>query len=217
MDDEGRASLERELAVLKEKYLLCAECPPERNCCTAKGSYEIHFTEGQLLVIHAAAGSGKTLDDLVADGHAAHDERSGYYTLRDRGCPALADGGLCKLHGRKESLDMKPCLSFPLYAQRRYVRRRGEFRPTYLVLADFRCHSVEQQWPHLCEDLADLAERYRLPVMVKYAEDGHCWEVSLGEFNALYRTEKAVPGQRLGASWDGLREDQPEKAQGGSA
>ncbi len=214
MDDEGRASLDGELAVLKERYLLCGECPPERNCCTAKGSYEIHFTEGQLEVILAAAGSGTTLDGLVEGGHAAYDEQSGYYTLRDAACPAVTCEGLCRLHGRKESIDMKACLSFPLYAQRRTVRRRGEFRPTYLVLADFRCHSVERQWPHLSEDLADLSERYRIPVMVKYAEDGHCWETSLGEFNALY-AENRVPQQRLGAGWDGLREDQHENVQNG--
>lgn len=199
-------SLDEALEDIKKRYLTCGDCPPERNCCTAKGSYVIHFTASQLEAILDAGGSGKTLDALIAEGTAAHDERTDDYVLRDMSCPALTGRGLCGLQGEKERLGMKACLSFPLYVQRAYVRRRGEFRQASQVLVDYRCHSVEQRWPELAHDLFVLQGRYRIPVMVKYAEEGHFWGMPLGEFDWLYR-RGGVPGQRLGRSWEGIRDD----------
>lgn len=207
-------SLDEALEEFKKEHLRCEECPPERNCCTAKGSYMIHFLGGQLEAILGAGGSGKSIEDLAAEGNASYDERSGYYALSDWRCPALTGRGLCGLQGEKERIGMEACLSFPMYVQRAYVRKRGEFRRMVQVLVDYRCHSIEQRWPELADELFVLQGHYRIPVMVKYAEDGHCWELPLYEFDRLCRGG-GVPGQRLGQSWEGIRDDSPAEGKSG--
>lgn len=183
MGKSEKLSLEDELASLRQKYVKCGDCPPERNCCTFTSRYTLLLDGRQL----SALSDEKSIEQLL-EGENLFEIGTDRYELLNTRCPALDCDSRCILYEKREELGLDSCTDFPLYSI-------GKELP--IVIADYRCHSMEEHWDELSPALRDISERYRVTVYVRYfTEEDWRGDLPLDDFDR-FREAECIPPQRM--------------------
>lgn len=198
MGKSGKLSLEDELASLRQKYVRCGDCPPERNCCTFQGMYSLIIEEQQLSALFDEEG----IERLLEGEEKLFCLGEGQYELRDMRCPALGCGNRCTLYERRKELGFDACLDYPLYVDYPLYALGKERPGRYshrMVVADYRCHSMEEHWDELSPALRELAERFNVTVYVRYfTEQDYGGDLPLDDFDRLREAGGVIPPQKMG-------------------
>ena len=185
MDESTAASLEEEFKRLREKYMDCEDCPPERNCCTFQGDYTQVWGRKQLFALF----DEETLEGLLEDEKLIQigiDQ----YELLDTRCPGLGCDNSCTLYAKREELGLDSCMDFPLY-------NIGMGLP--IVVVDYRCHSVEENWDEIFPALRELSQKYSANVYVRYfTKEDYGGDLPLADFDRFRDAGGVIPPQRMG-------------------
>ncbi len=101
----------------------------------------------------------------------------------------------CTLYERRKELGFDACLDYPLYVIG--TGQPGRYSPR-IVIADYRCHSMEEHWDELSPALRDISERFTVTVSVRYFAEGD-WrgDLPLDDFDG-FREAGCIPPQRMG-------------------
>lgn len=185
------AGLRKRVHGLQERYVDCSTCPPERNCCANFSvDYGIVFS---LYQAYSLFGE-KVIEEMIREGRMVNTGRNGYRIVEGR-CPALDDDNLCKVHSRKKELDLRTCISFPIaliLGNVALLEKPSIQGP--LLLVDYRCYGVRENWPHLNRELRQMPPN-SVPIYVRHLlslDDARL--TTLGNFNKV-RRKKRLPEQ----------------------
>jgi hypothetical protein len=147
MEDE---ELVRRIERIKQEYLDCGLCPPERNCClNFGGGYSATFPAES-----ATLAWGKdTVESLVKRDKLTR--VGGNFRLHDEPCP-IVEEGLCPVHEQKEALKFYCCLNFPFAVADYHVVAPEGIKATKAVVVDYRCYCVERDFDLFLPALIDI-------------------------------------------------------------
>lgn len=175
---------------LKEGYLDCRSCPPERSCCVFKGDYVALFSKESLLAIAGMGTLGKLLQNRQAVPVQGHQDT---YLLANTRCPALKGNYLCKVHQKKAEYGLTGCIEFPIWYSDRY-RFSNINEILEAVIADYRCYSVETGWEQLMDKLIGLRSEFGVMVGVRSQRRDRLITETLNSFESA-RLDGLVPPQ----------------------
>lgn len=173
---------------LKQEYLDCRSCPPERNCClNLEGSYYATFPAEKATKVWGKDVVGKLIKrkKLMRSG--------GNFRLHDEPCPIVEDG-LCPVHEQKEALGFYCCLNFPMAVINYHLVKSEGIKSIEAVVVDYRCYSVERDFQLFLPILTEI-RRGGIPVYVRaYHAPGFFAGLELKDFMERI---KGLPSQRM--------------------
>jgi hypothetical protein len=191
MDPAKRIALEYRLDSIKRSSLDCRSCPPDRNCSANFSRYYRHSMPAR--VARRAMGD-KVVDEMISAGRFMEAD-SLIYMVGGR-CPLLSPDNLCVVHSRKKELGLDGCLQFPVYYTSGFQRIGKDPLLGDIVIADFRCFSIEQNWESVRGRLTYLVSGFQVDVRVKYYIDGLYRILQLEDFINV-QASGILPPQRL--------------------
>jgi hypothetical protein len=178
MTRSKRKDLAQAVEEIQARFVDCSPCPPERNCCQFNSYFYNQIDRREL----TAMFSRKTIKGLMARGSLQPDTPDASMYLLTETCPNLDDKYRCRIHKRKSDLNLVCCLHYPINEHDNIVR------------VDYRCYSVERNWPEIHAQLVLLPEE----VTVRYWNGEKHTRTDLDRFSCIH--SQGLPSQHLPGS-----------------
>jgi hypothetical protein len=181
-----------EISILKEEYVDCASCPPDRNCCVFSGRY-VQFLEASLA---KAAFGEEGVERLIETYGLRFDPENKDFIMENMRCPVLSTDNSCRIHEQKEELGLRGCLEFPIYYARGF-RVPGMREPASCIMADYRCSSIEREWHDVEKKLQKIEREMFIPVRIAFYDNANTFRRDPLMMFSWMKKRKDVQVQRM--------------------
>jgi len=146
----------KEIEAIKNRYLDCNNCASDRHCCNnLSDEFGIELESYTATSMFGREG----VKSMLTEGSLIKEGKKDFRLVNK--CPLLDSKNMCKLHDKKEDLELDWCIGFPLYIS--WIDEKNN----NFIVADLRCPCVENNIDEVKKELEKVSKKHSIKILIR--------------------------------------------------